>query len=333
MCGRNVKHRLIRIAAAVFSALVLSNIAAAQPYPSKPITVLVGFSAGGATDGVARLISTRLSEKLKVPVLVENRPGAGQLLAIQALKSAAPDGYTLYLGSGSSLAQNPGVQKNLPFRPLRDFTLVALAGSGPGVMAVSNTLPVSNLKEFIDYAKKNPGKLNYGSSGIGSANHLHMEYFMARTGIEMMHIPYKADSAVGAELAAGRVHVSISTMQVIMPLVQAGRVKPLAVTSVKPIPFAPGVPSLAEAGVPGLDGLDPYTFYGFVGPAGLPRPIVNRLNEAINEAINSPDIAARMRDALRVEPTPDTPDGFRRFLENELAKWTELGKIIKISAD
>lgn len=333
MLEGNIKRFLIWIAGAVFCALAFANTALAQQYPNKPITVLVGFSAGGATDGVARVITSRLSEKLKVPVLVENRPGAGQLLAIQALKGAAADGYTLYLGSGSSLAQNPGVQKNLPFQPLRDFTLVALAGSGPGVLAVSNGVPVSNLKEFIEYAKRNPGKLNYGSSGIGSANHLHMEYFMARTGIEMMHIPYKADSAVGVELAEGRVDASISTLQVIMPLVQAGKVKPLAVMSVKPLPFAPGVPSLSEAGVQGLDGLDPYTFYGFVGPIGLPKSIVNRLNEAINETINSPDIGARMRDALRVEPVTDTPDGFRHFLEKELAKWTELGKVIKVGVD
>jgi tripartite-type tricarboxylate transporter receptor subunit TctC len=304
--------------------------AIAQDYPSKPISVLLGFGAGGSTDTLARLLGQQLSERFNTPVIVENKPGGNQTIAIQTLLSRPADGYTLYVGSGSSLVQYPALRKDLPYRPLEDFALVSLLALQPGVLSIGPTAPWRTVAELVAYAKANPGKLNYGSQGVGSASHLAMEYFMARTGTELTHIPLKSDADIGNELAAGRLDVSFMTTLTAVPLAKAGRLKILVTTSRRPLPSMPDVPSLADAGVAGLEGLDPLTFYSIVARHGTPPAIVATLNRAIVEIVNSPDFTAKLRNNLRIEPMTDTPESFREFLKAETAKWTEISSRVKL---
>jgi len=326
------KKMLLRVlvAGVVAAATTFTTSLFAQQYPNRQITIIVAFGAAGVTDSLSRTMAKHLSERLKVPVIVENRPGANQIIGIQQLKSRPADGYTLYTGTGSSLAQNPGVRKDLPYDPAKDFTPVAFLGVQAGVISVAPNMPARSLREVIEYARKNPGKLNYGSQGIGSASHLATELFTARTGISMVHIPLKSDSDIAVELAEGRIDFSFMTPQFSVPLAKAGKLRILSVTSMKPLPFLPDLPTLAEAGVAGVDALDPFTFYGLVALASTPPDVVKTLNEAINGILRLPEVAAQMRDTFRVEPRPESPEGFRKFLQDELAKWTEVGTRIKI---
>ena len=310
-------------------ASLLPPGAAAQAYPNRTITVIVAFGAAGVTDSMGRLVAKNLSERLKVPVIVENRPGANQTIGIQQLKSRPADGYTLYVGTGSSLAQNPGIRNDLPYDPVKDFAPVAMLGVQAGVISVSPSMPAASLREFIEYARKNPGKLNFGSQGIGSASHLATEVFMARTGLSMVHIPLKSDSDIGIELAESRIDFSFMTPQFSVPLAKAGKQRILAVTSVNRLAFLPDLPSLKEIGIPALEDLDPFTFYGLVALAGTPPEVIRLLNETVNSILQSPEVVAQMRDTFRVEPKPASVDAFRKFLQDELAKWKETGKRIK----
>jgi tripartite-type tricarboxylate transporter receptor subunit TctC len=308
-------------------------VAFAQDYPSKPISVLLGFGAGGSTDTLARLLGQQLSERFNTPVIVENKPGGNQTIAIQTLLSRPADGYTLYVGSGSSLVQYPALRKDLPYRPLEDFALVSMLALQPGVLSISPTAPWLTVAELVAYAKANPGKLNYGSQGVGSASHLAMEYFMARTGTVLTHIPLKSDADIANELAAGRLDVSFMTTLTAVPLAKAGRLKILVTTSRRPLPSMPNLPSLADAGVAGLDGLDPLTFYSIVAKHGTPPAIVATLHRAIVDIVNLPDFTAKLRDNLRIEPMTDSPEGFREFLKAETAKWTEISSRVKLDSN
>lgn len=312
------------------SVAMLGGSAYGQDYPNRTISIIVAFGAAGVTDTLSRTIAKNLSERLKVPVIVENRPGANQIVGIQQLKSRPADGYTLYTGTGSSLAQNPGIRKDLPYDPLKDFEPVAMLGVQAGVISVAPGSPAKTLKELIDYAKKNPGKLNFGSQGVGSASHLATEVFMARTGTSMVHIPLKSDSDIGVELSEGRIDFSFMTPQFSVPLARTGKQRILAVTSVNRLPFLPDLPSLKEAEIPALEALDPFTFYGLVAAAGTPPEVVRRLNETVNAILQSAEVATQMRDTFRVEPKAQAPEAFRKFLQDELAKWTEIGGRIKV---
>ncbi|GAA4347155.1 tripartite tricarboxylate transporter substrate binding protein [Variovorax defluvii] len=318
-------------------ALVLGGAAAAvarpslaQPFPSRPIRMLVGFAAGGGADTIARLYAHKMQEVLGQSVIVDNRPGASQLLAIRPMMSSPPDGYTVTLATGSGLTQGPGVRKDLPYDPLKDFSLIGMVATAPGVFFVNPSLPIKSMRELIAYVKVNPGKLNYGSAGVGAANHLQMEYVKQVTKTNMEHIPYKSDQDVTREVAAGSVHVGLTIAQFAIPLVAAGKLRGLAVTGASRLSALPDVPSIAESGVAELKSIDNYTFYGLVGPSGMPAPVIERLNEAINKASSAPDVVSRMREQLFYNPSTGTPAALRQYLEAELPKWRELGKSIKL---
>ena len=316
---------LMRLVCPGLAAMILAAGAIAQDYPNRPVTVLVGFSAGSATDTAARAISQKLSERLKVPVIIDNKPGAGTLIAVNALRRSAADGYTLMLASGSTLAQIPGVQKDLSYSPLTDFTPVAPVLKMLGILAANPSFPANSLRELVDYARTNPGKISYGSSGIGSTNHLAMELLIARTDTQMVHIPYKGDNQVSSEMVAGRLDASFQTIAISMPFIKAGKLKALAVTSSTPVSLAPGLPTLSQGGVPGLEDLDPYSFAALVGPVGLDQNVVRKLNDAVNDVLKAPDLIARLGDFGFVA-MPGSPEGLTRFMANELAKWKEIGR-------
>ena len=322
---------IFRLSIFVVGALAITCVHA-QPYPAKPLRLIVGFGAGGATDVVGRYFAQKWSEVLKTPIVIDNKPGAGQLIGIKAAISATPDGYTLFLGSGSAFSQGPGVRKDLPYDPLKDFTLIGLVSAAPGVIVVAPGLPVRNVREFVAYSKDNQNKLNYGSSGLGSASHLQTEYLISLTGMKMTHIPFKSAADIVREIAVGSVHVGLTPLEGSFAGISGGRLRPLAVTGSKRLDSLPDVPSLAESGIKGLEGIDPYTYYALAGPAGLPPSVVAKLSQTLNTVAKMSDVIVQVRERLYNEPATGTPASFRKFVETDLRKWQELGKVVTIKA-
>ncbi|RTZ45829.1 tripartite tricarboxylate transporter substrate binding protein [Candidimonas sp. SYP-B2681] len=297
-----------------------SVAAIADEYPSKPIRLLLGFSAGGSADTVGRYYATKLAQVLKTSVVVVNRPGGSQLIAIRSLLAAKPDGYTLFMATGSAMSQGPGVRTDLPYDPLKDFTPIALAATAPGVIVTTASLPIRTIGELATYSKAHPDKINYGSSGLGSASNLQTEYLKSLSGIKMTHIPFKADAEIMSAIASGSVQIGLSPLQGAMPSIQNGHIRPLAVTGSKRVPALPDVPALSEVEIPGLGAVDPYTYYAVVGPKGMPEAVVKKLNDAINEVSKMPETIAYMQARI-YEPEVSTSESLQEYVAADLAKW------------
>lgn len=311
---------------------MLAIPAMAQSASGRPVRIVVGFAAGaGVTDGLARLYGEKLSDLLKAPVIVENKPGAGQIAAVRLLQQAQPDGNTLWMATGSALAQGPAFRTDLPYRPLKDFTFLNMVATTPAVLVVHPDTPVKSVRELIAYAASNPGKLTYGSAGVGSSNHLHIELLMNRTGVKMTHVPYKNDADMIRDVIAGTVQVALSTGQTTIPHVAAGKVRALAVTSQQRLAALPGVPAADEIDVKGFKEIVPYSFFGLVGPAGMPPDTVKRLSDLISKVSAMPDVVARVRGSMFAEPAAGSPEEFRAFIEQEYDKWTAIGRVVTLS--
>lgn len=319
--------RALCLLAAAFAVALPSS---AQQYPSaKAIKLIVGFAAGSSADALARLYAQKLSEQLSTPVFVENKPGAGQIPAIRALEMAPVDGHTLYLATGSSLSQGPGIRTDLPYDPLKSFSFVAQVGTSGGAISVNSTLPVRSIADLVAYSKANPGKLSYATAGVGSAGHLCAEYFIHLSGAQMVHVPYKSDPDAGREAAAGTVQVAFTLGRVVVPLASADRVRPLMAIDARRLPYLPNVPSAGETGVKGLEEIAPYTYYGLVGPVGLPAEVIRTVNEAVNKISMQPDVAMQLRNSF-ISPVTASPAEFRAYVEKEIAKWRKVASHVKI---
>jgi tripartite-type tricarboxylate transporter receptor subunit TctC len=314
------------------AAAAFAPVARAQQLQGRYIRLLVGFGAGGATDVLARLYAQKLQQIGGSAVVVDDKPGASQVLATRLMLGAPADGYTLLYGTGSGLAQGPGVIKGLPYDPLKDFTFIAMLATAPGIFVVDPKLPIHSIGDLIAYAKANPGTLNFGSAGVGSASHLQMEYVQQAANLNMQHIPYKSDQESIQEIIGGRIQVALSVAQPAVPFITAGNVRALAVTGAKRLSVLPDVPSLAETGLRGLQDVDNYTFYGLIGPAGIPAPVVQRLNTAMNTISTMPDVVKEMRDVLMVEPVTETPQEFHDYVEKQIVKWQAVSKSIDMPA-
>lgn len=311
-------------------AALLAGAAHAQQFPSRPIKILVGYGAGGGTDNLSRLYATKLQEVLNTSVIIENKPGAQELMAALPVMNAPADGYTLWIGTGGALSQNPGVRRDLPYDLMKNFTPIALVSEAEAVMFVRSDVPVNSLSELIAFGKANPGKLNYGSGGIGSGNHLQMEYLISVTGASFTHVPYKSDAEVARDVLAGNVDIGMIIAQFAVQLAKEGKIKPIAVTGTQRLKELPNVPTISEAGGPQLRGMGSYTFFGLMGPAGMPAPVVQRLNEAFNKVAAMPEIDQRMREGLMQRPVIATTADYRKYLDRELAKWRSVGERVKI---
>lgn len=306
---------------AALMPLPLSAIAQAQDFPSKAITILVGFPPGGGVDGPLRQVAQKLNQSLGVPVVVENVPGANQILAIRKLMQANPDGYTLFAGTGSSLSQNPTLNPALTYDPLVDFTLIGRFAVSPAILVVPSTSPFQTFEELAAHARANPGKLRYASAGIGSTSHLGIEVLAQKLGTSFLHVPYRGDSAAAVDTAEGRVDFGLNVSTTLIPFMPGGKLRMLATTSTTPLAFAPKVRSLATVAGPDMAIVDPYTFYGLVGPKGLPQPVVDRIGKALAEATRSPEILKSYRDVMYAEPVSETPAQFRAFLQKQIGEW------------
>jgi tripartite-type tricarboxylate transporter receptor subunit TctC len=316
-----------RLLAAV--ALVASGtVASAQTYPSRPITLIVPFSAGGTGDIVARTVAHKMSESLGKQVIVDNRPGGGGIIGWNAVANAAPDGYTL-LATDTSFAMSAAVTPKLPFDPGKAFAHVATTASVPFIMVVNAGVPARTAKEFVALAKAQPGKLFYGSGGNGSSSHLAGEWFNDLAGVSLTHVPYKGGAAALQDLAAGQVQVVFPAVASAMPGIQSGRVRALMVTSAKRVAALPDVPSAPEAGFPKMIGVN---WFGISVPAKTPPQVIERLHQAILAALASAEVKERFAGA-GVEPVGNTPAQASAFVAEEIARWSGLAKSANITAD
>jgi tripartite-type tricarboxylate transporter receptor subunit TctC len=311
-----------------FFAGLLVFCAQAQPYPTRPIRLVVPQSAGGSTDLVARPLARQLGEALGQPVVVDNRPGAGSVVGTDLVAKAAPDGYTL-LAVAASFAITPSLQKQLPFDPLRDFAPVTLLSAFPNVLVIHPAFPVTSVAELVSWLKKNPGKANYGSSGIGTGTHLSMELFKHMAGVEIVHVPYKGGAPSVNALLAGEVQVNLATISTAVPHIRTGRLRALAVTSRERVAALPEVPTIAEAGVPGYD----YSSWiGLLAPAKTPAPVVARLGAEAARIMRTPEILSIL--ALEgAQPVGGTPEEFAAVLHTEIGRWRKVVEAAGIKAD
>jgi tripartite-type tricarboxylate transporter receptor subunit TctC len=316
-------------------AIALLTVAAiaplgAQPWPNKPLRLIIPFpGAGGGADYVGRVVGQKLAERLGQPVVIENRPGAAGNIGIDLVAKAQPDGYTLLL-STPSLTISPSLYKKLSYDPVKDLAPISLVAEIPNLFIVRNTLPVKTLKEFIDYSRANPGKLNFGGSGIGSSTHLANVLFLSLAKLNMVNITYKGSSQALIALIGNEVDMVIIGPPAAMPHIQAGRVKVLAVLSGERLPSLPSVPTIKEAA--GIEKSEVTTWYGLLAPAGTPRAIVSRLNREWNAAAKMPDTLEKMQTA-GIETIAGTPEQFAALIKMEIARWAQVVKDANISVE
>jgi tripartite-type tricarboxylate transporter receptor subunit TctC len=306
--------------AVALAGSVLAVSAIAQTFPDRPIKLVVPFPPGGVTDIVARTLSVKLTEELKQPVIVENRAGASGAIGAEAAARSAPDGYTWLMGNISTLAINQWTMAKLNYNPSTSFEPVAMVAVQPLLVAVNPTVPVNTLSELVAFAKKNPGKLNYGTAG--SSIHLAVEYFSGLAGIKMNHIPYKGSAPAITDLLGGQIQVLFDPFSSIHPQVASGKVKALAITTADRSAVAPQVPTVIELG---FAGYDVSSWQGIVVPAGTPKDIVVKMNAAINKALQSKEVVDRFAQFSAV-PTQWTPQQFGQYISQEQSRWSKVAK-------
>jgi tripartite-type tricarboxylate transporter receptor subunit TctC len=314
-------HKL-KIASVALACLVLAGrLAVAQEWPAKPITLVVPFAAGGTTDLVGRPLAQSLATRLGQSVVVDNRAGAGGTIGAGIAARSPADGYTLFLATIAHTIA-PGMYKNLSYDFVRDFDPITVVAEVPNVLIVNPTMPVKTSAELIAYAKANPGKVNFGSAGPGSVEHLSGELYRSMAGIDIVHVPYKGGAPMMTDLIAGHIEMAIETSGSALQHIKAGAVRALAVSTRLPSPFFPGLPTLDEAG---LKGYDVTTWYGLLVPRGTPAPVEARLYQTVSEILKTPDMTARLAD-LGAVAGGEPPEKFAAFIASETAKWTKVVK-------
>jgi tripartite-type tricarboxylate transporter receptor subunit TctC len=314
---------------AAVGALLLSAGASAQTYPSKPMRVIVPWTAGGTADLLARTVAQKLNEGFSQPVVVENRPGAGGLIGTEVAAKAPPDGYTLLLATTAPNSVAPSLYPKIPFDPVKDFANVSLVARTCYVLSVHPSMPVKNVKDLIALAKAQPGKLTFSSPGSGTPNHLSGEMFKMLTGVNMQHVPYKGSAQAIQDVIAGHIALSFENITVVSPHVKSGRVRGVAVTSLNRSAALPEVPTIAESGLPGFDAVG---WFGVVVPAATPREIVARLNAEIVRGLGAADVKERI-STLGAELVTSTPEELDRFNRAQIAQWAKVVKFAGAKAD
>jgi tripartite-type tricarboxylate transporter receptor subunit TctC len=316
------------VLAALCAALAWSAAAPAQEYPSKPVRILVGFPSGGATDLVARLLQPRLADALKQEIIVDNRPGANGVIAADLAAKAPPDGYTLHLATLAALTISPTITK-VPYDPFRDFTPIARLVELQNIFVVLPKLPARNMEELAALARSRPGALNFASSGAGSTGHLSGELLKSMAGIDMVHIPYKGGGPALTDFFGGQVDVFIAIVSTVVPHVQTGKARALAVTGYKRAAALPDVPTVAESGFPGYESTN---WYCLVGPPGLPSSIVDRWHRETVAVLNQPAIKQALVER-GIDAAPSTPAELTAYLKSESDKWARVAKATGLQAN
>ncbi|MBI4191096.1 MAG: tripartite tricarboxylate transporter substrate binding protein [Betaproteobacteria bacterium] len=319
------------LAFAVLSSLIsfgahgqgAAKTASAQDYPIRALRAIVPSVPGGGTDISARIVTVALGEALGKQIVVDNRPGGGGTLGVAIAARALPDGYTVLMGSIATHGINPALFKNLPYHPIRDFAPVSMIGTTPNVLVVHPSVPAATMREFIAYAKANPGKILYGSSGVGGSPHLAMELLKTMAGIDMLHVPYKGSGAVLTELLSGQIQTTSSSVTGQLPYIKSGKLRALAVTTTKRSAQLPDVPTVIESGIPGYEVT---IWYAMFVPAAVPKPIIARLNAELVKVLNGPELKTRLAQT-GIDAASSTPEELAAFAKAEVAKWTKVAKI------
>jgi tripartite-type tricarboxylate transporter receptor subunit TctC len=311
-----------RLLAAVFTAFAFVAPASAQPYPSRPITLVVPFPPGGSTTIVARIVAEKMSEALGQPIVIENHAGAGGTVGTKAVAKSPPDGYTLLLGYTGTLAIGPTLYPNAGYDPRKDFAPVGLIGNAPNSLVVHPSFPAKSVQELIAYAKAHPGEVNFGSAGVGTVSHVAGEYFATEAGIKLTHVPYRGTGPALADLIGGHIPMAFAPIPATHGPVSQGQLRGLAVTSAKRSSLVPDLPTIAESGLPGFEAS---LFYGIVAPAGTPRPIIDTLNKALRAALASDDVHQRLATD-GAEPTPSTPEEYAAHIDKDEKRWSAVVK-------
>ena len=324
-----IGNSLFRFSLAIFASLALKTVAfmgvagsCAAAYPERPVRLVVPVAPGGAVDVVGRFIGQKLSGVLGQNVVIDNRAGANYIIGTEIVARAAPDGYTLLTTAGGHTI-NPVVYRKLPYDTLRDFTPVAHIANSTGlIIAVHPSFPARSLQELIDMARASPGKINYGSAGFGNLTHIAGEMFQVMAGVKLTHVPYKSAGPAINDLVAGHVPLMFGPSPVLVPMVQAGRLRALAFTGLKRSAQLPALPTADELGIKGYEASG---WYGLYGPRGMPRAIVVQLNDAVRRIVQAPDTRERFA-ALNLEPVGSSPEAFAQFLKDDIRKYAEIAK-------
>ena len=310
----------------IIGCALAASIASAQPYPSRPVRLVVPAAPGGAIDVVGRIVGQKLSEVLGQNVVIDNRAGANNIIGTELVARAAPNGYTLLITAGAHTI-NPAVYKKLPYDALKDFTPVTLiCESGGLVIVVHPAFPAKSLKDLIELARAAPGKIVYGSAGFGNLTHLAGEMFQVMAGVKLNHVPYKAAGPAVNDLLGNQIPLMFGPSPVVMPMVQAGRLRPLAFTGARRSAQLPDLPTVDEAGIKGYVATG---WYGMYGPRGTPKPIVDRVNAAVRQVVEMPDTRERFA-ALNLDPIGSTPAAFGKFLKEDLEKYARIARAARI---
>jgi tripartite-type tricarboxylate transporter receptor subunit TctC len=316
-----------RLAFAVaLAAALAAGATRADDYPSHPIRLVVPYAAGGGADSVARIVARRVAETIGQAIVIENRGGGGSIIGTELVRNAKPDGYTLLLGQSGPISINPAVYKDLPYDPERDFAPVTMTTAYPYIMVVSPALGVKTVQEFVALAQSKPGQLNYGTTGVGAANHLVTELFDSKAGIKMTHIPYRGTALAVTDLLAGHVQLVFADPISALPQINAGALLALAVTSKDRSPVAPNVPTISESGYPGFDAI---AWHGILAPANTPPAIVNRLNAEIVKALKDPETATLL-EKQAMQTIGNSPQAFADFIKQDIAVWKQVAEQAKV---
>ena len=311
---------IVAIAATLGAGFATQAVAAG--YPSRPVTLIVAFTPGGPSDVLARIVGRQMEKMLGQPIVIDNRPGGAGNIAAETVAHAAPDGYTLLMGNNGLLATNQSLFKKLNFDGARDFAPISLIGSQPNVLVVRPDFPAATMAELIAYAKANPGKLNYASSGFGTAAHLSAELFKSAARIDLVPVSYKGAAPALQDLIAGHVQLMFATSASVVGFLKAGTLRPLAVTTIKRFSLMPDLPTVAELGLPGFDAT---TWHGLVAPAGTPRDVIDTLNSATVQSLKDVDTLRQLHD-IGVEVSASTPEEFAAYIRSEIPKWAAVVK-------
>jgi tripartite-type tricarboxylate transporter receptor subunit TctC len=316
-----------RLAFAVaLAAALAAGATRADDYPSHPIRLVVPYAAGGGADSVARIVARRVAETIEQPIVIENRGGGGSIIGTELVRNANPDGYTLLLGQSGPISINPAVYKDLPYDPEKDFAPVTMTTAYPYIMIVSPALGVKTVQEFVALAQSKPGQLNYGTTGVGAANHLVTELFDSKAGIKMTHIPYRGTALAVTDLLAGHVQLVFADPISALPQINAGALLALAVTSKDRSPVAPNVPTISESGYPGFDAI---AWHGILAPANTPPAIVNRLNAEIVKALKDPETATLL-EKQAMQTIGNSPQAFADFIKQDIAVWKQVAEQARV---
>ena len=323
------RRQFLRLAAGATALPALSRVASAQAYPTRPVTIVDTFPPGGSTGIIARILADKFSETIGQQFIVDQRGGAGGTVGARQIARSAPDGYTIMLGFTGTLAIAPSLYSNSGYDPRKDFAPIGRIGTAPSSLVVHPSFPARSVAELISYAKANPGKVSFGSAGIGSVNHVAGELFAAMAGIKLLHVPYRGTGPALTDLLGGHIPVVFAPVPATHENAKNGLIRMLGVTSLSRSTLVPDMPTIAEQG---LNGYEAVLLYGLVAPAGTPRPIIERLNKELRAVLRSDDIRARFA-TVGAEPLSSTPDEYAADIEREEAKWSALVKSLGLKAE